>query len=167
MRKAQSSKKALFSCGELYQTPSTLCQLDISTFKGRSATAKQNRRRICRAAVILAEGGGFEPPVELPPHNLSKVAPSTTRTPLQSLFRPSARLGLPTAAPRSGAGLPAVASQEAEAGARSGTRTRTYSRIADFESAAAVITPPWLCPVWSGRRESNPRSQLGRLELCH
>ena len=29
----------------------------------------------------LAEGGGFEPPVELPPHNLSKVAPSTTRTP--------------------------------------------------------------------------------------
>ena len=33
----------------------------------------------------LAEGGGFEPPVDLRPHNLSKVAPSTTRTPLQSL----------------------------------------------------------------------------------
>ena len=30
----------------------------------------------------MAERGGFEPPVELPPHNLSKVAPSTTRTPL-------------------------------------------------------------------------------------
>ena len=29
-------------------------------------------------------------------------------------------------------------------GARSGTRTRTCSRIADFESAAAAITPPWL-----------------------
>ena len=38
----------------------------------------------------VAEGGGFEPPVELPPHNLSKVAPSTTRTPLQSLLRPFA-----------------------------------------------------------------------------
>lgn len=50
--------------------------------------------------------------------------------------------------------------------ARSGTRTRTYSRTADFESAAAAITPPWP-PWWSGRRESNPRSQLGRLELCH
>ena len=22
-------------------------------------------------------------------------------------------------------------------------------------------------PEWSGRRESNPRGQLGRLELCH
>ena len=22
-------------------------------------------------------------------------------------------------------------------------------------------------PAWSGRRESNPRGQLGRLELCH
>ena len=22
-------------------------------------------------------------------------------------------------------------------------------------------------PKWSGRRESNPRGQLGRLELCH
>ena len=24
-----------------------------------------------------------------------------------------------------------------------------------------------LARPWSGRRESNPRSQLGRLELCH
>ena len=32
-------------------------------------------------------------------------------------------------------------------GARSGTRTRTYSRIADFESAAAAITPPWRCAL--------------------
>lgn len=35
---------------------------------------------------------------------------------------------------------------DATPGARSGTRTRTYSRIADFESAAAAITPPWLLP---------------------
>lgn len=63
--------------------------------------------------------------------------------------------------------LPVVVLFACRAGARSGTRTRTYSRIADFESAAAAITPPWPCPVWSGRRESNPRSQLGRLELCH
>jgi hypothetical protein len=34
----------------------------------------------------LAEGGGFEPPVDLRPHNLSKVAPSTTRTPLQCVY---------------------------------------------------------------------------------
>ena len=32
--------------------------------------------------ILKSERGGFEPPVELPPHNLSKVAPSTTRTPL-------------------------------------------------------------------------------------
>ena len=108
-----------------------------------SSSARRHLSFIANDAPLLAEGGGFEPPVELPPHNLSKVAPSTTRTPLlgRHVPRPS--------------------------GARSGTRTRTYSRIADFESAAAAITPPWPCPVWSGRRESNPRSQLGRLELCH
>ena len=66
----------------------------------------------------LAEGGGFEPPVDLRPHNLSKVAPSTTRTPLQSLLF-------------------------VQAGARGGTRTLTYLRTADFESAAAAITPLW------------------------
>ena len=32
----------------------------------------------------MAEGGGFEPPVDLRLHNLSKVAPSTTRTPFQA-----------------------------------------------------------------------------------
>ena len=42
--------------------------------------------RIPNLPRLLAEGGGFEPPVDLRPHNLSKVAPSTTRTPLQSLF---------------------------------------------------------------------------------
>ena len=83
-------------------------------------------------SIFLADGEGFEPPVDLRPHNLSKVAPSTTRTPLQSL--PFALK--PTRPPRS-----------AKDGARSGTRTRTYSRIADFESAAAAITPPWLCSV--------------------
>ena len=100
---------------------------------------------------MLAEGGGFEPPVDLRPHNLSKVAPSTTRTPLQSLLRSFAMLG-----------LPAVAPQGAEAGARSGTRTRTYSRIADFESAAAAITPPWLCSVF-GAGEGN-RTLVASLE---
>ena len=38
---------------------------------------------------------------------------------------------------------PPIASFVSSTGARSGTRTRTYSRIADFESAAAAITPPW------------------------
>ena len=80
------------------------------------------------AAIVLAEGGGFEPPVELPPHNLSKVAPSTTRTPLQSI---------------SPSGQSVIRSLAAD-GARGGTRTRTHFRAADFESAAAAITPPWL-----------------------
>ena len=48
------------------------------------------------------------------------------------------------------------------AGARSGTRTRTYSRIADFESAAAAITPPWLCSVF-GAGEGN-RTLVASLE---
>ena len=78
---------------------------------------------------LMAERGGFEPPVDLRPHNLSKVAPSTTRTPLQS-FSFACSSGLTS-------------------GARSGTRTRTYSRTADFESAAAAITPPW--PPWMER----------------
>ena len=32
-------------------------------------------------------------------------------------------------------------------GARGGTRTLTYLRTADFESAAAAITPLWLMPL--------------------
>ena len=41
-------------------------------------------RRAPLTGKIMAEGGGFEPPVDLRLHNLSKVAPSTTRTPLRS-----------------------------------------------------------------------------------
>ena len=54
---------------------------------------------------------------------------------------------------------------EKRTGAGGGTRTLTYSRTADFESAAAAITP--LRQKWSGRRESNPRNRLGRPTLCH
>ena len=93
-----------------------------------SSSARRHLSFIANDAPLLAEGGGFEPPVELPPHNLSKVAPSTTRTPLQSIS-PSGQ---------------SVIRSLGEDGARGGTRTRTHFRAADFESAAAAITPPWL-----------------------
>ena len=42
-------------------------------------------RAPCRARtrIQMAERAGFEPAVELPPHTLSKRAPSATRTPLR------------------------------------------------------------------------------------
>lgn len=36
-----------------------------------------------KVKINMEERGGFEPPVELLPHNLSKIAPSTARTSLQ------------------------------------------------------------------------------------
>ena len=54
-------------------------------------------RRAPLTGKIMAEGGGFEPPVDLRLHNLSKVAPSTTRTPLQSIgFKFSRSFGSPS-----------------------------------------------------------------------
>ena len=41
----------------------------------------------------MAEGKRFELSVELPPHNLSKVAPSTTRTPFQWWWGKDSNLG--------------------------------------------------------------------------
>ena len=44
-------------------------------------------RAPCRARILtgfLAERAGFEPAVELPPHTLSKRAPSASRTPLRT-----------------------------------------------------------------------------------
>ena len=48
-------------------------------------TTMHRARAPCRARTgfQLAERAGFEPAVELPPHTLSKRAPSATRTPLQ------------------------------------------------------------------------------------
>ena len=91
----------------------------------------------------LAEGGGFEPPVDLRPHNLSKVAPSTTRTPLQSFSFVSKLVP--------GAGLEPA-------------RTRVRQILSLLR---LPLRHPGEFQLWSGRRESNPRSQLGRLELCH
>ena len=55
-----------------------------------------NERSRLTAASILAERGGFEPPVGLAAHLISNQAPSTTRTPLQktqlrNYFSPRAR----------------------------------------------------------------------------
>ena len=56
-----------------------------------------------------------------------------------------------------------VACRSERSGARSGTRTRTYSRIADFESAAAAITPPWRRDPPNGAGEGN-RTLVASLE---
>lgn len=49
-----------------------------------SSTRSFTKKPAANAAgfLILAERGGFEPPVRLPVHALSKRAPSATRTPL-------------------------------------------------------------------------------------
>jgi hypothetical protein len=48
-------------------------------------TTMHRARTPCRARIEphMAERAGFEPAVELPPHTLSKRAPSASRTPLQ------------------------------------------------------------------------------------
>ena len=48
-------------------------------------TTMHRARAPCRARIgtQMAERAGFEPAVELPPHTLSKRAPSASRTPLQ------------------------------------------------------------------------------------
>ena len=48
-------------------------------------TTMHRARAPCRAREsLLAERAGFEPAVELPPHTLSKRAPSASRTPLRT-----------------------------------------------------------------------------------
>ena len=73
-----TGKLGLYQKSGLSRNPSEL--LD-----GRFVFVRQYRMAAEEALVkIMAEGGGFEPPVDLRLHNLSKVAPSTTRTPFQA-----------------------------------------------------------------------------------
>ena len=114
----------------------------MTTSDLRTNVLHEQRQRL----LSLAEGGGFEPPVDLRPHNLSKVAPSTTRTPFQSLSVRSASDGM-------------VPEEGLEP---SRTRVRQILSLLRLPLRHSGGFSPW-----SGRRESNPRSQLGRLELCH
>ena len=56
--------------------------------KGTEQTTQKNTQKQAGCDWLLpksqpaSEGMGFEPTVELPPHDPSKIAPSTTRTPL-------------------------------------------------------------------------------------
>ena len=49
-----------------------------SNYKNKNGSGKKSVR-------FYSEGMGFEPTVELPPHDPSKIAPSTARTPLYIL----------------------------------------------------------------------------------
>ena len=60
--------------------PTTLNPLPSTNYQSQRTTL--NAQLTQSQIKWMAEGGGFEPPVDLRPHNLSKVAPSTTRTPL-------------------------------------------------------------------------------------
>ena len=68
-------------CGGPRRPKPTLCCRDVSSGCPPSPA---------RASEV-AERPGFEPGVELPPHTLSRRAPSTTRTPLRSPAAESSR----------------------------------------------------------------------------